>query len=92
MAYVMPTYPLYLSILDKDDNLSRMRLRNANIREAGETARTLSLQNPWFIVLLDDDGKRHGAFLQGRYIDSSTSDDEMKEMAAHWQEELNDGT
>jgi hypothetical protein len=88
MSYILPIYPITLSILNVENQLRTVTLKHAGIKDAGDTARKMSETHPWFIVILDAENQRHGAFLKGQYIDSTVTEDDMAEMAEHWQEEM----
>lgn len=81
----IPAYPLYLSILTRDNHVRTMRLRNATVKDAGETAKELSRTHHLFVTIHDSENVNQGYFLEGIYVDSSTSEDDIIEMAEAWQ-------
>jgi hypothetical protein len=87
----MPEPPYSLSILKRTkdergaDQIKTVQLNNADAEEVGHLASHLSRDNDWFIVIMDRTGKRQGAFLEGEYIESTTTEDEMIALAELWQ-------
>lgn len=84
-AAILPAFPLTLSILSLDNRVRTVRLKGAGVTDAGIMARELSQRYDVFVNILDEHSVRHGAFVKGEYIDSSTSEEQMIAIAEAWQ-------